>query len=222
MQYAGILLAEILMLYVLARKVHTGFGRLFYKLTKSEKVSAYLLAILFLPGTFVHEMAHFLTALFLLVPVGTVDLFPEVEEGKSVKLGSVGIAQTDFVRRTLIGFAPMFFGIAVILGSIYLATTRSLLGTPLSYIVLAYIVFEVGNTMFLSKRDLAGSWKVLVVLMVLVVCLYVLRLRVEISLVSTLFTQNVVEILKQASIFLVLPAVIDLVFVLMFKFAKII
>ena len=222
MLYAGIILAEIFILFILVRKLHLGFGRIFYKLTRSETISAYLLAFIFFPGTFVHEMSHFLAALFLLVPVGKVNLFPEIADGGSVKLGSVNVAETDFVRRTIVGFAPVLFGTSTILAVLYFAVTRNLLVTPWSYLAVVYIVFEIANTMFLSRRDLAGSWKMLVFILVIFIAVYGVGIRIDIQTLSGIFTEDVMRVLRTASLFFAIPVSVDFVFVVVFRLLRIV
>src|SRR4051812_17870011 len=96
---------ELILLFILSRFLSRSLSLLFYHGTKSEKWAVWLLAIVFLPGTIIHELAHFLTAALLLVHVGDVEFMPKVH-GSSVKLGSVAIGHTDIIRRAVIGFAP--------------------------------------------------------------------------------------------------------------------
>ncbi len=206
MLFLILLPVEIFVLYLLARKTSRKILMFFYKLTKNKKSAIYLFALLFFPGTFIHEMSHFLTGLFLLVPVGKVELFPKIEED-GVKMGSVGIGKTDPVRRTLIGVAPVLFGLAIILGSVFYVFVNNLFSTPLVLIILAYIVFEVGNTMFSSKKDLEGALAVFATAGIIYLFLYIFGLRVN-------FNLNI-EVIKQACLFLLVPIVIDLVVVVM-------
>lgn len=221
MIFLGALALEILVLYLLTKRIHLGFGRLIRKITGWEGVAGYLLAVLFLPGTFVHEAAHFLTALFLLVPVGQMELMPEVE-GRQIKLGSVPVGKTDFIRRTLIGFAPVVFGIAAISAIVYFALQRGFLGMPFIMLFVLYLVFAISNTMFLSKSDIEGSWKILVLLLFISVLFYVVGLRIEISFVNSIFTQKFVDFIKQVAIFLLMPVAVDSAFIILFKALKLI
>ena len=78
MVYLAILFLQFVVLLLLSRQVHQKFFRLFFRLTRSKKIATWLMAILFLPGTLIHELAHFLMATVLLVPVGKLELMPEV------------------------------------------------------------------------------------------------------------------------------------------------
>src|SRR4030065_996260 len=111
---------ELIILYYLSRKLTSKIWIIFFKLTKSKKTSTYFYSFLYLPGIIFHEISHFLTALFLFVPVGGINLNPTFEEDdkgntKSIKLGSVAIGKSDLIRGSLIGFAPFIFGITLIL-----------------------------------------------------------------------------------------------------------
>jgi len=211
---------EIILLYSLARKVQIGFGRFFYKLTKSEKQSSYLLAVFFLPGTFVHEMAHFLTALFLLVPVGQIELMPEIIEGKGVKLGSVPIGKTDIFRRALVGFAPIIFGVGIILAMLSISVSNNYLENSWVTALIIYLIFEIGNTMFMSKRDLEGAWKLLIVVIFIIAIFYFIGFRFDPVSFNNLFSESVTEVFKTGDLFLAVPIAINVVLVGMFKSLK--
>jgi hypothetical protein len=114
MYYILLILVELLLLYFVSKKVMQEAGRLFFRLTKSKKWSTYLFAIFFLPGTFIHEASHFLAALILFVPVGQFELIPEFIEEDRLKLGSVPVAKSDFLRRFLIAIAPIIAGLTIL------------------------------------------------------------------------------------------------------------
>lgn len=142
----AIILAEIGVLFLLSRQLTRAI---------SSFLSIQLLSFLLLPGIIIHELAHLLTAAVLLVPVGEIEFLPKVREG-SVKLGSVAIGKTDPVRRALIGLAPVAVGISLLWAvSAFYSQTQYELWTWQT-VALIYIVFEVGNTMFSSMKDLEG------------------------------------------------------------------
>ena len=92
--YLAFLLVEIIVIYLLSRSLTSKIFLLLYRSTKNKQKSALLFALIFLPGTFIHESAHFLAALFLLVPVWQMELVPQFDEKtQSLKLGSIPIGQ---------------------------------------------------------------------------------------------------------------------------------
>lgn len=147
------------MLLLLSMIIPSLLVQIFYYFTRSHRVSIWLLSIIVLPGTFVHEMAHLLTAGGLLVRVGEISLFPEIKE-HGVKLGHVEIEKTDFIRRALIGFAPVFFGMGILVGGVSLANNFYFQQGQYPVwlvLVLFYLVVVIGNTMFSSRKDLEGT-----------------------------------------------------------------
>lgn len=147
------------MLLLLSMIITSLLVQIFYYFTRSHRVSIWLLSIIVLPGTFVHEMAHLLTAGGLLVRVGEISLFPEIKE-HGVKLGHVEIEKTDFIRRALIGFAPVFFGMGILVGGVSLANNFYFQQGQYPVwlvLVLFYLVVVIGNTMFSSRKDLEGT-----------------------------------------------------------------
>lgn len=217
MAYLILIIFEIIVLLILSRKVHKYIGRFFYKITKSKKLTVYLSAILFLPGTFVHEMSHFLTALFLLVPVGNMDLLPKITESDnksiSVTLGSVAIGQTDPIRRFLIGAAPFFLGLIAIFFTIYFGYFNKSLEIRL---LIAYIVFTIANNMFSSKKDMEGSWILLVVLIFSILCVWIFGINFPFNFNFLLDGLNN-DLLKTFATFMIFPVIFDIITVVVLR-----
>lgn len=184
---------ELFILFWLSRQIT---GKLAGKLSVRE------LALLFLPGTIIHELAHVLTAGVLLVHVGEVEFMPrQTEEG--IKLGSAQIGQTDFIRRAIIGFAPVLLGLGIILG------TSFFLSSWWSVIIVLFVLFEVGNTMFSSSKDVEGTAAFLVIFSSLFLAFYFLGIREPLVWIweqvqkTTLFWQKI-------DLLMILPITLDL------------
>jgi hypothetical protein len=125
------------------------------------------LAFLYFPGTVLHELSHYCAARLLQVPVGRISLVPKFQ-GNGLQLGSVEIGKTDFIRRFLIGIAPLLSGLTVLSAVLYIVVnSRSL--SALHYVVLGYVSLTVVNTMNLSESDLRGAWKVILILVLAIV-----------------------------------------------------
>lgn len=204
---------EMIVLYFLSRRVVKGVYRFFYRVTKRKNWTVYLFAMVFLPGTFIHEISHFLAALFLLVPVGKFELLPKIEEEGSFKLGSVSIAKTDPLRRFLIGVAPLVFGLSVILGLLYYVLMIRIISTWWEYLLLGFIIFQVANSMFASKKDLEGALVLFIFIVFVIVLLLILGVRIPIDWVSLSFNKKIEDFLINANLFLLIPIVIDSVFI---------
>lgn len=150
-----------------------------------------MFAILFLPGTFIHEISHFLTALFLFVPVGQPEFMP-VRYENGIKLGSVPIGKTDPIRRTLVGVAPILFGLVILFLAVYLIK---------NIFVVGFVAFEIGNTMFSSKKDLEGVIPVIAAGVAIGLVLYFMGVKINLEVNQ--------EIFRRMDLFLLVPIGID-------------
>ena len=191
MPYFLLFALEIILLWRLARAVNSRFFGLL-------PTPVYIL--LFLPGTFLHELSHYIAAKLLFVRVGKFSLRPEKRETEIV-LGSVAIEKTNIVKRLIIGAAPVIVGLFLIIGIVYLVVTRELTSDWRVVAFLSYFIFVVGNTMFSSKKDMEGAWKVIIFSLVIGVILYLLGLRV--------YFDADVEVLKIAGLYLLPVIAID-------------
>lgn len=212
MVYAGTFLGCILLLFLISKLVTMKLSHLIYRLTHSHGVTINTLAFLFFPGTLIHELSHFLMAALLFVPVGEIDLWPKIENGgNTVKLGSVQIAQTDIFRRFLIGAAPFVFGILLLLGILFYGVSSQLFNQTWFVILMVYLAFEIGNTMFSSKKDMEGALELFGVIIFFVIIFYFLGVRIP-SFDPKVFFDNptVTQVFKQGSLFLLVPLGIDI------------
>ncbi len=184
------------------------------KITRSHRVTVHILSILFLPGTIVHELSHLLVAGLMMVPVGEINLVPEVD-GQIVKLGSVQIGQTDPFRRILIGVAPLILGLSVLIGLIYFNKDSLLHFSPLWLsILIIYLLFQITNTMFSSKKDLEGALVftgvILTVLIIIFAALYFTGRMPDFSFINSLDFESIINFLITVDKFILVPLVIDL------------
>ncbi|OGM11165.1 hypothetical protein A2Z22_01115 [Candidatus Woesebacteria bacterium RBG_16_34_12] len=203
---------EIFILLRLSKNLSNKMLLFLLKLTKRKRLAVYLYAIIFALGTFIHEASHFLTALFLLVPVREFEILPKIEN-EQVKLGSTPIAKTDPIRRFLIGVAPLIFGIAIIFTVIYYIISNNFTSKILYIFLVTYVVFEVSNTMFLSKKDIEGIWKFLLISLSVLIIIYLISLNLSIDY-SFIFNDQMLELLKFTNLLLLFPIVMDATLIL--------
>ncbi len=131
-------------------------------------VSLYLYALLMLPGTLVHELSHFVVAKLLGVRTGKLSLRPHASpDGRWWQLGNIGVAETDVVRGSLIGLAPLLVGSALLvaivhwgLGVTILKASGGSMDPELGDLPelrstwpWLYLLLVVGNSMFPSPSD---------------------------------------------------------------------
>ena len=141
------LFAELIFLYLLSRRLIQAIYRLLFTIVRSRSAAIWIVTILFFPGTVVHELAHLFVAEVLRVRTGKITLVPESLEGKEIKAGGVMIAETDPLRRTLIGLSPIYVGVGVL---------TAISNIPILPILTFYCMFAVSNSMFSSKEDMKG------------------------------------------------------------------
>ena len=168
-----------------------------------------------LPGVIVHELAHLIIAEVMLVHTGGLNFSLE-PDGDRVVLGSVGIEKTDPIRRAIIGFAPVFIGILLISFSVfYFLSDKSLVSFPANYLLVFFIVFEIGNTMFSSKKDLEGTIQLLIVIVLFIFACYFVGIRLPQSFFSYFNSESFVEIVKRGMWVLFFPIAIDSLIILL-------
>ena len=181
-------------------------------------MSINFLSFLFLPGVIIHELSHMLMAVILFVHVGYMEFTPK-KSLNGLKLGSVEIAKTDPIRRSIIGFAPVFVGITLVLGLTYFVVgsnlivqtieLNALLGVGIIALMF-YLLFAVSNTMFSSSKDMEGTVEILITLLIIFVAAYILGFRPSFSFAQDLLTPEMLELIKKSTIFLLVPIIIDL------------
>lgn len=146
-----LLLVQLVLLYFLVQKSITAIYTALYRVTRSTTAANIGLAILFFPGTVLHELSHFFAAIILFLRVREIHLLPEWDHS-SIKLGHVTYVRGDFIRGILVGIAPIFAGLlffAVLFSWNLLPPTSIVSG-----MLIGYVIFTVSSTMFSSKQDL--------------------------------------------------------------------
>lgn len=100
----------LLPLVFLQRLLHREIQIIFLLLTRSKPLTIGLFSMLFFPGVVLHELSHFLMAKILRVRTGRFSVIPRTLEGGRLQLGYVETEQTDVVRDSLVGLAPIVAG----------------------------------------------------------------------------------------------------------------
>ena len=130
----------------------------------STKPGISLYTFLFLPGTIIHELSHWIMAEILQVRTGEITIFPSDDEdvGNERRLGSVATERTDPFRAFLIGLAPFVsgLGILVLLGVMLSSGWGVMAWWQLALIIYGIVV--IGNSMMISSSD-RRSWPFIVI-----------------------------------------------------------
>ena len=171
----GYFVVEMVVIFVLSRMLLRNLSAFATKMTKDREKTVRFIATLFLPGTIIHELAHYFTASVLRVPVGEIDLVPRLADGQ-LKLGSVEVGKMDPVRKLMVSGAPFVLGVGIMLLVLYLDSRWS--GSIYWDLLVGYIVFQVSNTMFMSKRDMEAVWEFMLLMAIVGIALYLIGFRV--------------------------------------------
>ena len=81
---------------------------IFY-LTRSQDMSMVIYFLIFMPGVFVHESAHWLMARLLGLKTGKFRVWPQ-RQGKYIGMGSVQVSSGGVIIDNLVGMAPLIAG----------------------------------------------------------------------------------------------------------------
>jgi len=198
---------EITALFFLSRKISKILSRF---------LPINVLSFLFLPGVIIHELAHLLAAVILFVSVGNMEFVPKITSGR-LKLGSVEIGKTDPIRRSIIGFAPVFTGFMIVVGIVYFLSinisffqNKEIYVSAAAGLAIIYLLFAISNTMFSSSKDMEGTAEIIITLLIIFIAAYILGFRPSLSFADKILTEDFFELIKKAGIFLLVPIAMDL------------
>ncbi len=226
-----IVLPELIVLSYLARRVTSQLFLFFLLLFGSKTVALSLTTAILFPGTVIHELSHLFTAEILGVPTGKLTLTPEAIDGPSfaeaasfagvatkaesagkeeIRSGSVAITQTDPIRRTIIGLAPVLVGLTAITFISYFLSqpTENLSnifrlslspGQVMAFrILFFYLLFVISNTMFSSQEDLKGVVQVFLTIGLFTAAGYLFGIRIVFTGQMLTVTQQIATGLTQS------------------------
>ncbi len=213
----------LLMIFWLKRLIQRFLFATVLLLGGSQRLALTLYSLIFVTGVLIHELAHFFMAALLGVRSGSITFFPDIWGASSgrVRLGSVQVEKTDFIRMSLVGAAPMIIGLTIISALSIVFFDR--LGIPILdslpqffsalsdsfdwvQLVLLYLIISVSNTLFVSKED-TRAWPALIVFFSLLIIFMVV-----VGVAGPFFTGiwNMISgRMKQISTILVFVAVVD-------------
>lgn len=188
------IIIELVVLFILSRRLTQNMYNALFLLFRSRPVAITIISVIYFPGTIIHELAHLFTAEILQVRTSGLTLVPEGLENPEVRTGSVMIAQTDPIRRAIIGVAPVFVGLGVLGVISYFipqlwqqalldARNSAVFTSPALYVLLLalYSLFAVSNTMFASREDMDGFWPVALVLTLIGLAAYLVGIRISLT-----------------------------------------
>ena len=169
-------------------------------------------SLIFLPGTIIHELSHWIVAEVLQVATGQITIFPDLEtegSGVSQRLGSVATARSDPLRGFLIGVAPFLSGLAIlaVLGRLFsLGLSGAFVWWQLVLIIYGIVVID--NSMMISESD-RRTWPFILTFFAIITFIFIyLRSSLPLTIYDLLST-----ILDSLNIILGVTAGINLVMI---------
>lgn len=172
----------------------------------NDKFVLALITLILFPGTLVHELSHFLTAMFLLLPVKSMSLLPTFESHE-IKLGEVRFEKRDSLRGAIVGIAPFFFGVALLYSFFYFGVFP---GSSILYnVFMAYIIFSISSNMFSSPQDLKDTAIIIPISLLIGAIIYIFDIKLDMTLVNA--------IMKEANYYLFLVLAINVILFLLLR-----
>ena len=104
------LIIVFFLMLVLRRWIEAHVQGAAYLITGDPAVALWIFVLIFLPGTLVHELSHWLMARLLGVRTGRIVIWPQAKRDGTLWLGAIQIGRADPVRSSLIGLAPLMSG----------------------------------------------------------------------------------------------------------------
>jgi hypothetical protein len=224
MLYVVLIVGELVILSFISRTLTQRLFEAVYLVTKARSVGISFVTLLLFPGTIVHELSHLFTAGILGVRAGKLELAPTSLKGEHIHAGSVMVAESDPIRRSLIGLAPLFTGLTILTVISYylhpwwqeafLSMQNGLFVTMpvIRFLLSLCIISAVSNTMFSSPEDLKGVPAVGITLVIIATVLYFLGIRLTLTgPVLTAFVQAGTSLSVSLGIVLALNGVLLLI-----------
>ena len=212
MQALAVFIGQIWLLYFLSQLISIRLSMWLYSAAASQRFVVWGMAIINLPGTLIHELAHLIVAPLLLVRAGRLTILP-VAKKDHIVMGSVQVPRTDMIRSFIIGVAPVLVGLAIIFGLMWVAEEYQLWSDWRWRLGIGVALFQVGNNMFSSSADMQGSAKLFITLGIIAGLAYWMGWRPDWGWVEPLLASHQMYV-EQASIWLWPTIWIDVVIVL--------
>ena len=169
---------EIIGIYLLAHYLLNSAFHLMRRFIHSDTVIIWITAILYLPGTMLHEISHYFFALLLAMHPEEVSLFPHIEKNH-IRLGHVLYRRhpSDVIRPIIVGIAPFFGAISLLwtIQSFHLFPGGVWWHTAL----FGYLILAITANMFSSKQDLVDLIYIVPVSLIIGAVLYIFGVQIN-------------------------------------------
>lgn len=154
-----VLLCLLILLFT-KKIMTTNLSRLVHRLGGSQHSAIIIWSTIFLPGTLIHEISHFLVAALTGARTGKIEIFPEYLEQDldnhhtRVALGSVQTQKLNLFQGFLVGIAPFLSGIALLIWLAALLQASFIAKDIWIFLLEGYLFFTIVNSFFPSWPDI--------------------------------------------------------------------
>lgn len=193
----------VLALFITIRQLQQSLFSTFYRITRSQERAVWFSSLVYLPGTFVHELSHLIMAIVTLHDVVAFSLLPHTKQNGDkleIHMGSVTYYHKDPLRGFLVGVAPFIMGILLLY--VLFLVRPVVVDQWWSYVVWGYGVFVVASTMFTSPADLKDAPLVTLLFLALAIGVWFLAPDTYLVIGSWLSTQPVTSFFRQVNWYL--------------------
>lgn len=214
-----VFIIQVLAIYFISKAV---LNEMFYVLRlhlKQDRFVFILVSLFFLPGTILHELAHFFMAAILMLRVRDLKIFPEFKQNY-IKLGSVLYEKKDVLRSILVGIAPLF---VAFLFFWVIAKFEFFPGKNIAInMLLSYLIFTVSSTMFSSKQDLIDAVFIIPLAIVMAGVIYIFDLKVEYIVQNKTLISGLLSFISIVNSYLLFSIIMNIVLFTLFKTYRIV
>jgi hypothetical protein len=162
-------LLSLVILLLTKKEMTRDLTRLIHRLGGNQHTAIIVWSIIFLPGTIIHEVSHFLFAALTGARTGQIEIFPEYLEDEAdeknvhVALGSVQTQKLNILQGFLVGIAPLLSGIALLIWLAALLQTSFTTGNTWLFILEGYFFFTIANSFFPSWPDIKQALPLVII-----------------------------------------------------------
>ncbi len=189
-----LVLGSLVLLYLSQWQMTVSFSRLIHRLGGNQRTLIILWSIIFLPGTVIHEISHFLLAAATGARTGKIEIFPEflekelADENGGVRLGSVQVSRLNPIQGFLVGMAPFFSGLALLVWLASLIQTDFQTEKIWSLVAETYFFFVIANSFFPSWSDVKQTLPLIFISAIIGLLICFLGLQIQINSNSPLWS----------------------------------
>lgn len=176
---------SLFLLFITKRWLTIELSRFVRRFGGGHKATVIVWSIIFLPGTIIHELSHFLFAILTGARTGKIEIFPEFldddqddGENKNVTLGYVQTQRLNPLQGFLVGTAPFLVGIALMAWLAQLIRANFDLAQYPAVFMLGYLFFTITNSFFPSWSDIKQTIPLVIISSVIILVFWILGAQI--------------------------------------------